>query len=215
VIARCVSCLSALVLSLSASVLLCQTPSESQATQTFRSGASLVLLDVFTSDSKSGLPLNKLKREDFSVTDNGKPVTIETFDSGALYDRGPITLWLVTLCNMLDYSELQSGLFAGKMNLFRPALEHLDKHDMVGVAQWCDNGESAIVLQPTNDLNQAISATEKSLQKRPFKNPMCDPMLGNRAKTCPGERALREMMQKILQDTRDTKPERVPVIVFL
>ena len=183
--------------------------------QTLQTGASLVLLDVFTLDSKTGLPLNQLKREDFQVTDNGKLVPIETFDSGVHYDTRPVTLWLVTLCNMLDYSELQSGLFAGKMNLFRPALEHLDKHDTVGVADWCDNGETAIDLLPTHDIDQAIAATEKALQKRPFKNPSCGPKLPNRASACPGERALREMMQKILQNTRDGKPERVPVIVFL
>lgn len=166
-------------------------------------------------DSKTGMPLNKLNREDFQVLDNGKPVPLETFASGVRYDTRPISLWPVTLCNMLDYSELQSGLFAGKMNLFRPALSHLDKHDMVGTAHWCDNGESAIDLQPTHDIDQAIAATEKALQKGPFKNPSCDPKLPNRASACPGERALREMMQKILQNTRENKPERVPVIVFL
>lgn len=182
---------------------------------TFRTGTSLVLLDVFTLDSKTGLPLNKLKREDFQVFDSGKPAAIETFDSGVHYDTRPITLWLVTLCNMLDYSDLQSGLFAGKIKLFRPALEHLDKHDTLGVAYWCDNGESAIALQPTHDIDQAIAATEKALQKRPFINPNCDPNLPNRASACPGERALREMMQAILQNTRESKPERAPVIVFL
>lgn len=103
-------------------------------TQTIHTGISLVLLDVFTMDSKTGMPLNKLNREDFQVLDNGKPVPLETFASGVRYDTRPISLWPVTLCNMLDYSELQSGLFAGKMNLFRPALSHLDKHDMVGTA---------------------------------------------------------------------------------
>src|SRR3974377_2125264 len=112
--------------------------------QTLQTGASLVLLDVFTLDSKTGLPFNQLKREDFQVTDNGKLVPL-----------------------------------------------------------------------PTHDIDQAIAATEKALQKRPFKNPSCDPKLPNRASACPGERALREMMQKILQNTRDGKPERVPVIVFL
>ena len=182
---------------------------------TFHTGTSLVLLDIFTVDSKTGLPLNKLKREDFQVSEDGKPVAIETFDSGVRYDTRPITLWLVMLCNMLDYSDLQSGKFAGKMNLYRPALDHLDKHDLVGVASWCDNGESAIELQPTQNFDQVIASSEKALAKRPFKNPFCDPMLGNRAKTCPGERALREIMQKILQNTRESKPERVPVMVFL
>lgn len=191
------------------------SPSTAPSGQTFTAGASLVLLDVFTLDTKTGMPLNKLSREDFRVLDNGNPVPLETFDSGVHYDTRPVTLWLVTLCNMLDYSELQSGLFAGKINLFRPALANLDKHDTVGVARWCDNGESAIELQPTHDIDLAITATEKSLQKRPFINPNCDPMRPNRASSCPGERALREMMQKILQNTRETKPERVPVIVFL
>lgn len=196
--------------------LTAQLPSSAPEpkTQTIHTGISLVMLDVFTMDSKTGMPLNQLKREDFQVLENGKLVPLETFASGIRYDTRPITLWLVTLCNMLDYSELQSGLFAGKMNFLRPALSHLDKHDMVGVAQWCDNGDSSIHLQPTHDIDQAIVETEKTLQKRPFKNPSCDPMLPNRASACPGERALREMMQEILQNTRESKPERVPAIVF-
>src|SRR3974377_2552180 len=62
--------------------------------QTLQTGASLVLLDVFTLDSKTGLPLNQLKREDFQVTDNGKLVPIETFDSGGHYGTAPGDLWL-------------------------------------------------------------------------------------------------------------------------
>src|SRR3974377_463351 len=65
----------------------------------FPPGTSLVLLDIFTVDSKTGLPLNKLKREDFQVLENGKPVAIETFDSGVRYDTRPITLWLLVLGN--------------------------------------------------------------------------------------------------------------------
>ena len=202
VIAACVflSCIFAAAL-----VGQSSSPPPAISEQTFRSGTSLVLLDVFALDSTTGLPLNKLTREDFRVLDGGRPVAIETFDSGVRYDTRPFTLWLVTLCNMLDYSELQSGLFAGKINLFRPALEHLDKHDTVGVAHWCDNGESGIDLQPNRHIDQVIAATEKSLQKRPFNNPRCEPMLGNRAVTCAGERALREMMQKILQNTSESK----------
>jgi len=196
-------------------ILNCHSQTPTATAQTFHADTSLVLLDVVTLESKTGLPLNKLTRDDFEVLDNGKPVPIETFDSGARYDTRPITLWIVTLCNMLDYSELQSGLFAGKISLFRPALAHLDKNDLIGVASWCDNGESTIELQPTHDTDQAITATEKTLQKRPFKNPRCDPNLPNRASACPGERALREMIQRILQNVRESKPERVPVIVFL
>src|SRR5271169_2602348 len=96
---------------------------------TFHTGSSLVLVDVFTLDPKTGLPLNTLKRDDFQVFDNGKPVPLATFDSGAHYDTRPVALWFVILCNMNDWGDLGSGLFLGKSALFRPALDHLDSHD--------------------------------------------------------------------------------------
>jgi len=41
-----------------------------------------------------------------------------------------------------------SAQFVGKEALFRPALDHLDEQDMVGVAHWCDNGETELDLRP-------------------------------------------------------------------
>jgi len=108
---------------------------------TIRVQSSLVLVDVISQDLKSGLPARDFKKEDFRVFDNGHEVRIATFDAGA--DTRPISLWLVVICN-------ESGLvgasaeFAGKESLFRSALDHLKKHDTVGVAHWCDNGETQL-----------------------------------------------------------------------
>jgi hypothetical protein len=205
-------------------VLLCCGFAHSQSTPggqkqpeqepTFRTGTSLVLVDVFTLDPKTGLPLNTLKREDFQVFDNGKRVPIVTFDSGAHYDTRPVALWLVTLCNMKDWGELGSGLFLGKSSLFRSALEHLDSHDSIGVAHWCDNGEAEIDLPHGHDAGKALAALEKSLDKRDFNHPVCSAQLEN--SLCrQGEHALQRMLQLILKNARDTKPGPVPVIIFL
>lgn len=183
-------------------------------TLTFHAGTSLVLLDVFTVDPKTGLPLNHLKREDFQVFDDGNPVPLVAFDSGSHYDTRPVALWLVPLCNMKDWGDLGSGLFASKSALFRPALDHLDKHDTVGVAHWCDNGESEIDLPPGHDPDAAIAALEKALRKRDLNVPICTAQL-DKSPCRKGERALQKMLQLILQDAHNTKPQPVPVIVFL
>ena len=74
---------------------------------------------------------------------------------------------------MKDWGDLGSGLFLGKTVLFRPALDHLDKHDTIGVAHWCDNGESEIDLPPTHDPDKALEAMQAALQKRDFNHPIC------------------------------------------
>ena len=181
---------------------------------TFHTGTSLVLVDVFTLDPKTGLPLNDLKREDFQLFNDGKPITLTTFDSGAHYDNRPVALWLVTLCNMKNMVEWGSGTFLGKSSLFRPALNHLDSHDTIGVAHWCDNGEAAIELPAGHDPDQALAALEKSLQQRDFSYPVCTAKLQD-SPCRPGEHALQRMLQLVLNDAKHAKPEPVPVIIFL
>jgi VWFA-related protein len=51
----------------------------SQPTPTIRAGAKLVIVDITVSD-KNGKPIHNLKKEDFSVLENGNPQTINTFD---------------------------------------------------------------------------------------------------------------------------------------
>src|ERR1700746_649542 len=66
---------------------------------TIRVQSSLVLVDVFSQDRKSGLPIRNFKKEDFRLFDNRREVRISTFDAGARYDTRSITLWLVVICN--------------------------------------------------------------------------------------------------------------------
>jgi len=187
-----------------------QSQSSSDQTLTFHASSSLVLLDVFTLDPKTGLPLNKLKREDFQVIDNGYPVSLAAFESGALYDARPVALWLVPLCNMKDWGDLGSGLFLGKAPLFRPALDHLDKHDTIAVAHWCDNGESTIDFPPTHDSGKALDALEVALQQRDFNHPVCTAQ--REASPClKGEHALQRVLQLILENAHQTKPQPVPL----
>ena len=171
-------------------------------------------MDVFTLNGKTGLPANDLRPEDFLVTDNGVPAKLVAFDSGAHYDTHPIALWLVPQCNMQDWGDFGSGLFLGKTALFRPALSHLDKRDTVGVAHWCDNGEAEIDSPPSHDPDTALESVAVALRKRDFKRPVCTGLLD----TSPcrkGEHALQQTLKLILQNAHRTKPEPVPVIVFL
>jgi hypothetical protein len=193
---------------------LAHSQSSNDQVPTFHASSSLVLLDVFTLNGKTGLPANDLHREDFLVTDNGVPVSLVSFDSGAHYDTRAVALWLVSQCNMKDWSDLGSGLFLGKTALFRPALDHLDKRDTVGVAHWCDNGEAEIDLPPAHDSDNALRSVELALRKRDFKHPVCTGLVD----TSPcrkGEHALQQTLELILQNAHKTKPEPVPVIVFL
>ncbi|MGH9511270.1 MAG: tetratricopeptide repeat protein [Terriglobales bacterium] len=170
----------------------------------FHTGTSLVLVDVLTQDSKTGLPLNELKKEDFRVLDNGHPVDIVTFDSGAHYGTRPIAVWFAMICNQKHWDEEGSGFMRGKAGLLRPALDHLDKRDTVGVAHWCDNGEEAIDLVPTTDRDAPMAMIEEVQHRDPTE-------VGNRT----GELSIQRMLRLILANAHTTKPEPLPVIVFL
>ncbi|QOY87149.1 VWA domain-containing protein [Paludibaculum fermentans] len=61
---------------LTCTALLAQKQDE---TPVFRTSSNLVIVTVFVRD-KDGKPLKNMKREDFVVTENGKPQTISVFD---------------------------------------------------------------------------------------------------------------------------------------
>jgi hypothetical protein len=144
-----------------------------------------------------------LKRDDFKILDNGRPVSIKTFDTGEA--MRPIALWLVAQCNMPDWQAQGSGLFARQIDRFLPALRSLGERDSVAVAHWCDDGQSKVDLQPTTDIEQAIASLEQVLEPEPDK-----PSHGRS-----GEVALQKTLQLIVDTTRSMPSERVPVIVFL
>ncbi len=175
---------------------------------TFHSTSSLVLVDVVAQDPTTALPLNQLRREDFIVSDDGRQVPIETFDSGAHFETRPIALWMVAICNEKNRGATGSGSFAGKEKRFRPALDVLDKRDRVGVAHWCDDGQAQLDLLPTEDRDEAISTLAKVL--RPIK--FVPPPPGQLRR---GELALQMLFRMVIDDAHRRNPEPLPVMVLL
>ena len=172
---------------------------------TLHSSSNLVLVDVIALNAKSGLPDKTLTRDDFRIFDNGQPVSIKTFDSGAKFTTRPLALWFVVQCNMPGYEAKGSGLFAGQISLFTPPLKHLEKQDTVAVAHWCDDGQSKLDLLPTSDIDEAATTLEQVLVPAP------DTKDHDRA----GELALQKTLQQIIDATRSLVPEAVPVVIFL
>jgi hypothetical protein len=181
-----------------------QVAPPSEGTPVFHASTSLVLVDVLTQDSKTGLPLNELKKDDFRILDNGHQVSILTFDSGAHFGTRPIVLWFVMICNQKHWDEEGSGFMRNKALLLRPALDHLDKRDTAGVAHWCDNGKEAIDLTPTTDRDAPVVKIEEVQHRNPTE-------VGTRV----GELSVQRVLRLIIADAHNTKPEPLPVIVFL
>src|SRR5215471_5714153 len=97
-VARGLAAICFFVICASAPLASQQPPALEQA-PSIRVQSSLVLVDVFSRDRKSGLPVRDFKKGDFRLFDNRHEVRIATFDAGARYDTRPITLWFVVICN--------------------------------------------------------------------------------------------------------------------
>jgi hypothetical protein len=173
----------------------------------FRVQSSLVLVDVITRDRKSGLPVRDFHKEDFRIFDNQQEVPISTFDSGAQGETRPIVLWLVVICNEQNKTG-GSANYAGKEALFRPALDHLDQHDTVGVAHWCDNGETRLDLPPTEQRDPPLRVLAEVIKPISFRGETSEA-------DAVGEVTFRKMIRLIIQDARRRNPQPLPVIVFL
>jgi hypothetical protein len=179
-----------------------QAPAQ-QPQATFHTSSNLVLVDVMA--MKNGLPVKTLSRDDFKVFDNKRPVAITTFDSGAQFTTRPLALWFVVQCNMQGYEAKGSGLFTGQVHLFEPALKYVEKEDSVAVAHWCDDGRSNLDLLPRRDVQLIPTTLAQVLAPGP------DTESHDRA----GELALQHTLQHIVDTTRSSKPEPLPVLIFL
>ena len=172
---------------------------------TLHSSSNLVLVDVIARNARNGLPDKTLKRDDFQLFDNDHPVSIKTFDNGAQFSTRPLALWFIVQCHMKGYEAKGSGLFAGQISLFRPALNYVEKQDTVAVAHWCDDGQSKLDLLPTKNVEEVATVLEQVLAPGP------DTEHHDRA----GELALQNTLQQIVDTTRSAKPEPLPVLIFL
>jgi len=188
------------------SVSAAQTNKAADATPKSLGDASIIRVDAFTRDRKSGAPLAQLKQTDFVLLDNGHPVEPVSFHAG-LGDR-PLVLWLTVVCNEKKLGERGSQSFAGKENLLRPALGDLTAHDLVAVAHWCDDGNAGTDFAPSLDRDGAIAALQKALTPIDFTKPE----VGHER---PGQLAFERMIEFIVKDAEAAPESPVPVIVFL
>jgi hypothetical protein len=170
-----------------------------------RAQSSLVLVDVIGQDAKTGLPVRDFRKEDFHIFDDGREVPIATFDTGA--DTKPVIVWLTVICNEQGIPA-GSERFAGNEALFRAALGHLEKGDRVGVAHWCDNGETRLDLAPTQDSENSIRVLAEVLRPISFEG-------GSTQSDAVGEETFRKMIRLMIQDAHRRNPQPLPVIVFL
>jgi len=175
----------------------------SSARSTFRIDSNLVLLEVMTPRAQGRGPVETLRREDFRIFDNERPVAIKTFDVGDA--ARPLALWFVVQCNMQGWERKGSGLFRGQIERLASAMRKLDTRDTVAVAHWCDDGGSMIDLRPTASFEQARNAIEAAL------DPIPDPRDHNRS----GELALQSTLAKIIEASRGNATGPIPVVVFL
>src|SRR5215472_2091695 len=98
---------------------------------------------------------------------------------------------------MQNYDKDGSGFFRGQINRFGPALKDLDKHDMVAVAHWCDNGDAQVDLRPTSDIDATVTTADRVLA----------PVVNADDHGRPGELALQKSLQLIVDTTRALTPE--------
>jgi hypothetical protein len=149
-------------------------------TRSIKTTTSLVLVDAMAEDKKSGAPVGDLRQDDFQLRDNGKPVSISSFNRGKDQKLRPIQLWFVLLCNEELHTQMggrrrgqvesteQWGVsfLAARTAELRPALEHLKTGDTLGVAHWCDDGQSEIDIPPSADHDAALAAMDQIAQRK-------------------------------------------------
>ena len=81
----------------------------------------------------------------------------------------------------------------------------MEKGDTVAVAHWCDDGRSNLDLMPTRNVEDVSTTLEYVLAPGP------DTKYSDRA----GELALQSTLQQIVDTTRSSRPEPLPLLIFL
>lgn len=147
--------------------------------------------------------LSTLTKTDLRLFDNGHEVPIQTFGSGGDLSH-PVALWLVIQCNLALPDDEASGFIRGKTQLLKPALEHLNDDDLIGVAHWCDDSHGKIDVPLGTGIDAALQGIETVLAAKAI--------LNNNSST---ELGLLEMVQLIVKNTQATTPARLPVMLFL
>jgi hypothetical protein len=193
-----------------------QTPNADQEAK-IRTTVSLVLVDAVVADKKTGIPIDHLALGDFLLRDNGKPVKLTRFNRGKDHTLRPVQVWFVLLCNeelhfrmgvrrgteIIGTQNWGASFLAGKTAELLPALAHLNDDEAIGVAHWCDNGESEIDLAPTLDRASVLQSIEQIARKKPVQQ--------NHGAAGPSG----ELTRRINDVARTGFPEPLPAIIFI
>jgi hypothetical protein len=147
--------------------------------------------------------LTSLTKADFRLLDNGHEAAIQTFNAGVDLSH-PIALWLVVQCNLALPDDDTSGFIRGKTQLLKPALQHLNDDDLIGVAHWCDDGHGKVDVPLGTSIDDALQGVETVLAAKSYLNNNPAPELG-----------LMQMVQFIVKNTKAATPARLPVLLFL
>jgi hypothetical protein len=175
---------------------------------TIRVQTSLTLVDIVAEQARKEAHttalLTNLKIDDFRLFQDGHELPIRTFDVGSEHTTRPIALWLIVQCNMGFPSEWASMFMRGKTQYLKPALMHLYKTDVIGVAHWCDDGQAKIDVTPGTNVEIALDGVNAELGAGIFHG-------DNRS----GELAMQGLIRMIVDNTRQITPARLPILLFL
>ncbi|HEY1423340.1 MAG TPA: hypothetical protein VGF20_07805, partial [Candidatus Acidoferrum sp.] len=184
-----------------------------------RSKVSRVLVDALATDQRTGEPLDDLTQDDFVLRDDGKPISLANFNRGKDQTLRPVQVWFVLHCNedlryhltgrrrsSMEITERWGvSVLSGKMAELLPALAHLKADETVGVAHWCDNGDSDIDLSPSPDRAAVVDTMERLAQKKPVF------VEGNGGSAEPSL----EVTRRINNVVRTEFPEPFPAVIFV
>lgn len=183
--------------------------------------SEIVMVDVLAENKKTGDPIKDLAKDDFQLRVNGKSVDIAGFARGKDENLRPLQLWFVLVCNEERHYAvggsrrrtqaestdiLSSSFLAGRSEqTLAPGLAHLQSADTVGVAHWCDNGESEIDFHPAVQSDAVYKAIDSIAGRKAITiqevNDQDDPQ--------------KRLLALINSVSRSAFPQPVPAVIFV
>ncbi len=157
--------LSSRLVVLCLSLAACVAPAFSQQDKSdvVRVTSRLVNVDVLVTDKRTGARIDGLKREDFEVTDNGRPVTVTHFSQGADPER---PLALVLLINTRNTTKANVPHLSTALSL---ALMKLRPEDEVAVIDYWYGYE--LVQELTRDRAKVLDALSAVAERQDHPRP--------------------------------------------
>jgi VWFA-related protein len=169
-----------------------------QDAEVLRIDTRLVSLEVLVTDKRSGARVDSLKKENFELLDDGRPVSITHFSYGSKAEQ-PLAISLIV--NSSPYRT--TAIVPRLRGALEAAMGQLRPEDEVAVFDF--SADSEMVQELTRDRDIILSALEKTVerQKHPFKS------IGRNADV------LSHLLLAAVNHTKERKPKsRIALIVI-